>query len=387
MTSQRSFPSTAGPLPDSVYVELVDNLFTALLPVVIMGVSLATMGALVAMRTGDAMIGGLTIVAAFWSFGRAAVMLAYRRARAVRPIDHAAARKWEGFYAVGSYIFAATLGAFNVRAFAISDPTAEMLATALIFGYGAGMVLRVSVRPWICVPSLMIAALPTSLAMLVKSTVASPDQSAYLAQALIVILFTAASLETAAHLHRTLLAQFLSKSQLAGMARTDALTGLANRILLRERFEEELEKAEHGGTLALHYIDLDRFKVVNDELGHPTGDTVLQHVAHRLIELLGPLDVAARIGGDEFMVMQVGLTSPAEAEILARRIIRALAVPYAIDGRTIGIGASVGIALAPEDGRDLGQLLAGADEALYQAKTNARGSFAFWGDRRRATAA
>ena len=375
-------------VPDSVYVELIDAIYTALLPVLTMGTAFAVLGTLVAVRTGDVMILWLTVIAALWSFGRAVIMLAYRRARAVRPLDHSAARRWEGFYAAGSYISAAMLGAFDVRAIAIADPTAQMLATALIFGYGSGVILRVSVRPWICIPSLMIAVIPTVIAMLVKSTTPSPDQGAYLVQALVMIFFTIASLEAATHLHRTLLAQFLSKSQLAGMARTDALTGLANRILLRERFEEELAQAEGGRMLALHFIDLDRFKVVNDDLGHSTGDAVLQQVAHRLIGLLGTRDVAARIGGDEFMVMQVGISAPVEAERFARRIIHMLAAPYPTDGRAIRIGASVGIAFAPKDGRDLGQLLAGADEALYQAKSKARGSFAFWSaSRRRATAA
>ncbi len=391
MIYTRSARPGAARLPDGIYLELVDNLFTTLRSIVLVGVMVLVVGGVLGLRTGDGAIIGLTAAMALWSLTRIALVRDYRRAHALRTMTGAEARIWEIRYALGSFLFAAMVAALDVRALGLPDTTAPTLVTGLIFAYGAGLTLRLSVRPWICVASLMIATGPTVIAMAARQpsgTMLPADRFAYLIQASIIGSFAIAGLETAGHLYRTLLAQLVAKSQLAGLARTDALTGLANRILLRERFEEELAHAElHGGMLALHFIDLDRFKVVNDQLGHPTGDAVLQEVARRLTHVLGPRDVAARLGGDEFMVLQAGITPPG-ADRLARRIVHLLAAPYLIGDRTVRIGASIGIALAPRESRDLDQLLAAADRALYQAKGEARGSVAFAHDNRtQATAA
>ena len=133
-----------------------------------------------------------------------------------------------------------------------------------------------------------------------------------------------------------------------------------------------------GRLLALHFLDLDKFKPINDRYGHPVGDALLKAVAGRLTRMLRATDTAARLGGDEFVIIQTGIAHPDEARMLAMRLLRTLSAPYQIDGHDLRIGVSVGIALAPSDGTDLDTLSSRADAALYRAKSSGRGTVAFW---------
>lgn len=154
------------------------------------------------------------------------------------------------------------------------------------------------------------------------------------------------------------------------MAEHDSLTGLANRLLFTRRLSHALAE---GGMVALHLIDLDDFKEVNDSLGHAAGDALLLAAASRMRACLRPADLLARLGGDEFAVVQTGLAAPAEADATAARLLRALGAPYAIEGMTLRAGASIGIAIGPADGVDGPALLQRADIALYRAKAGGRG--------------
>ncbi|MHB2211147.1 putative bifunctional diguanylate cyclase/phosphodiesterase [Methylobacterium sp. CM6257] len=163
------------------------------------------------------------------------------------------------------------------------------------------------------------------------------------------------------------------------MARLDPLTGLPNRLLLRERLAEALARlARSGEACALLLIDLDRFKPVNDTLGHPIGDALLEKVADRLRSTVRPTDTVARIGGDEFVILQAGIRDAAGTQVLARRIVDLIGRTYMVEGHLLTIGASVGVALAPEDGVDADKLLKNADLALYRAKLDGRGTYRFF---------
>jgi diguanylate cyclase (GGDEF)-like protein len=165
----------------------------------------------------------------------------------------------------------------------------------------------------------------------------------------------------------------------AELARLDPLTGLANRLLLRERLGAAMERLNRTGEpCAVLLIDLDRFKPVNDTLGHPVGDALLEKVADRLRSAVRPGDTVARIGGDEFVVLQAATANPDNVGAMARRLVDLLGRTYIIDGQLLTIGASVGAALAPRDGRDPDQLLKHADLALYRAKIDGRGTFRFF---------
>ena len=165
-----------------------------------------------------------------------------------------------------------------------------------------------------------------------------------------------------------------AETKISWLAHHDPLTELPNRFHFREQLQETFNEVAAGGGFALHWIDLDRFKEVNDTLGHPAGDALLKSVAKRLREVLRERDVVARLGGDEFAIIQRGVTSDAQAGHLANRIIATVSQPHHILGHAVSVGASVGVALAPRDGMDADQIVKNADVALYKAKTK-RGSY------------
>ncbi|QEE42973.1 MULTISPECIES: EAL domain-containing protein [unclassified Methylobacterium] len=163
------------------------------------------------------------------------------------------------------------------------------------------------------------------------------------------------------------------------LARLDPLTGLPNRLLLRERLAEALARLQRNEeACALLLIDLDRFKPVNDTLGHPIGDALLAKVADRLRSTVRPTDTVARIGGDEFIILQTGIRGAADAQALARRLVDLIGRTYMVEGHLLTIGASVGVALAPADGTSADKLLKNADLALYRAKLDGRGTYRFF---------
>lgn len=168
--------------------------------------------------------------------------------------------------------------------------------------------------------------------------------------------------------------------ELDRLAGHDPLTGLLNRRLLLERLERAVARARRtGGTLGLLFIDLDRFKTVNDALGHGAGDGLLAEIARRLRARIRTTDTAARLGGDEFVVLLEPLRSATDAGRVAREIVAAIAHPIALDGRELVVSASVGIATFPADAEGPVELLSRADAAMYRAKSEGGGQLAFWG--------
>lgn len=162
------------------------------------------------------------------------------------------------------------------------------------------------------------------------------------------------------------------------LARRDALTGLPNRLLVKELVEEALMPPVESGGCALLMIDLDRFKAVNDTLGHAVGDKLLVAVARRLQACLDGSATAGRLGGDEFAIVCPGGPQPKQLSALATRVIAKLSEPYRIEDFQIVIGASVGIARAPDHGLDENEITRAADLALYRAKSGGRGSYAYY---------
>jgi diguanylate cyclase (GGDEF)-like protein len=170
-----------------------------------------------------------------------------------------------------------------------------------------------------------------------------------------------------------------SEKQIAFLAHHDALTGLANRVRLREHIERTLEHVKRGGKAAVLCLDLDNFKTINDTLGHSIGDALLCAVSTRLRGLVRDMDLVSRTGGDEFSIVQSGAEPPmAASAALAARIVEALGVPFDLGDHNVIIGASVGIAIAPDDGDNADQLLKNADMALYRAKGDGRARFHFF---------
>jgi diguanylate cyclase (GGDEF)-like protein/PAS domain S-box-containing protein len=163
------------------------------------------------------------------------------------------------------------------------------------------------------------------------------------------------------------------------LATRDALTGLPNRALLADRAGQAiLAAARSRGQLAVLLFDLDRFKLVNDSLGHQAGDALLRAVAERLQNTLRREDTLARLGGDEYVLLWDGLKSVQEAAVVAQRIQGVLQRPFTVEGRTLNVTASIGISIYPNDGRDFSGLLKSADTAMYHAKDSGRGAFRFF---------
>jgi diguanylate cyclase (GGDEF)-like protein len=170
-----------------------------------------------------------------------------------------------------------------------------------------------------------------------------------------------------------------NEMRIAHLLRHDELTGIANRTLLKERIQLALTRMRRQGEgFALLCLDLDGFKAVNDTHGHPAGDQLLRAVADRLSGCVRETDTVARLGGDEFAILQSMTESEGDAEILAKRILQAVSLPYDLDGRSASVGISIGIAMAPRDGANMEELLRSADVALYRAKSAGPNAYRFY---------
>ena len=180
-------------------------------------------------------------------------------------------------------------------------------------------------------------------------------------------------------IHQDITAQKRAEEKIAHLAHYDALTGLANRVLFQEHINRATEASSlNGGRFAVHLLDLDRFKEVNDSLGHAVGDALLRDVAQRLQTCVGPNDVVARLGGDEFAVLQnLGPKVPGQIDDntaipMAKTLLEAVARPFVVDGHHLTAETSIGLALTPDHGVEATELLKKADLALYRAKSSGR---------------
>lgn len=172
--------------------------------------------------------------------------------------------------------------------------------------------------------------------------------------------------------------ELAAQKRIEQLAYSDALTGLPNRLLLSQRVDFAMRTAERsGGEFGVFFIDLDRFKNINDSMGHIFGDRVLVDVADRIKRCLRDTDTLCRLGGDEFVIFLQEIDGHG-AEVLARRLLDTMARPFHIDAMSFSVGCSIGIALYPEDGRSLDELIKCADIAMYLVKERGRGSFRFY---------
>ncbi|OOZ41476.1 hypothetical protein BOW53_03635 [Solemya pervernicosa gill symbiont] len=170
-----------------------------------------------------------------------------------------------------------------------------------------------------------------------------------------------------------------SQSRLAFLAHHDPLTGLPNRLLFRARLDHAIDRADRDKRLvAVLFLDLDRFKHVNDSLGHTVGDALLEAVAKRFENLIRKEDTVARLGGDEFVILMEGLADPESAALLAEKISSALRDPFYIQEYELFVGVSIGISIYPQDGDGVEQLLMNADSAMYRAKEVGRSTYQFY---------
>src|SRR5665647_3441727 len=178
--------------------------------------------------------------------------------------------------------------------------------------------------------------------------------------------------------HEDITERLAAQERIKHLAHYDALTDLPNRVTFYERMETVLSRQRRSETIAVLSLDLDRFKNVNDTLGHPVGDLLLQAAADRMRSCVRSEDLVARLGGDEFAIVQVSSTQTSDVSALAARLIEVVGAPYDLDGHQVNVGASVGIAIAPTDGDKPDQLMKSADLALYRAKADGGGDYRFF---------
>ena len=172
--------------------------------------------------------------------------------------------------------------------------------------------------------------------------------------------------------------RLLAEDRIKHLARHDALTGLLNRVAFYEQMETVLGHLRRSETMAVLSLDLDHFKSVNDTLGHPIGDLLLQTAAERMLSCVRGEDVVARLGGDEFAIVQVPSAQPTSITSLATRLIEVIGAPYDLGGHQVIVGVSVGVTLAPDEGTEPDVLMKNADLALYRAKADGGGIYRFF---------
>lgn len=288
-------------------------------------------------------------------------------------------RQLELIYEIGAFSYALAIGAIAAMTIWYDASAAvEVLMVANALCYGVGICARNAGRPniafgqlfLVCAPimavSLMVGTL-AFIALFVNMLLLWPAMASITMNVFKVLRDSIAAAETSAQL----------ADKMQTLARTDVVTGLANRAGLNHAIVETMMAIDEDTKLALIWIDLDKFKEVNDLLGHPVGDRVLSEVAKRLRDVCPEYSTVARFGGDEFIVM-VEISDRMESERLASEIHQEIMRPIRVDGDRLEVRASLGVACLPEDGRDADTLMQSADLALYHAKVGGRAQTRFF---------
>ena len=351
-----------------VRAALVGDLAYATVPTGIMGCTLVGISTYASFCLGSKVLLAAAVFGGVASATKLVLMLLHGRRNLHGRWTVAETNRWERAHGVGTYLMALSVGAAACAMFFGSDLPLQMLATGLIFGYGSGVVSRVGIRPRIAVTALLLAVVPSIVAAALWA------DTAHAVVASVFGVFLLGSFESVRHVHRTALGHVGMRLEMTSLARNDPLTGLANRLGLREAFAA-LPVAQ---PLTVVFLDLDGFKPVNDKFGHAVGDVLLRMVGERLVATASRDATVARVGGDEFVVMQPGNADEHGAAALDGRFASALREPFEIGARRITIGASVGHSLAGARQSGLDELLSRADEASYRIKRAGR-SRAAWG--------
>jgi len=338
--------------------ELVESRFSTLMPIVLVAFGQILVGAIASLQTADPAFIVITLLSIVVTVARLGIIAAYRH-RSRSSDDAASAARWQRRYQIGSYAAATLVGALALRSFTIGNAEIAMMGNAVAFGYASGIVARGAIPPRWAFAGITLVTVPIIIGCLTH-----PTEPAYLCLALLVSIFYVGSFDVIRSNYEPASRQIELKRQYEEMAKFDPLTRLRNRSALAEISA----RIASGERIAVHYLDLDRFKAANDRYGHPAGDMLLKEVANRLNSQTSQTGLAIRLGGDEFLVTQTGITRREDAEDLADRLADAIGLPYIVGEQSIHLGVSIGFAIAPEDGTTAEDLLTHADNALYVSK-------------------
>jgi len=367
----RGFGKIDRTVADEVRRSLVETLFASTTSLGTGAVAGAVLSTAVAIDSGDPW---LTLTACV-----IATTGALRCSHAVffhRSADQSASSsvRSETVYEVGAWFYALLLGLFTILTLLRSgDALHHLFAAVLTTGYAAGICGRNAGRPLIAIGQLTLSAGPLSLGLFMSGellrSVLGFIYLIFIVGMIDITLQTYSAVlkaMSATHEQKRLTARF------ERLARYDTMTGLENRGAFQERLRAEVADAvAKGEKLAVLWVDLDKFKEINDSLGHPTGDRVLCIVARQLSSIVDGRGSVARFGGDEFVLLARGQKEGFVDE-LAQEVMRGLSLPMSIDGVSLQVTGSVGCAIAPDHGEDGELLLQHADMALYHAKANGR---------------
>ncbi len=351
----------------SVYVELVRSLYATLVPTAIMSIGYVLAFAAMALGAADPILAAFAFVGVLSGAGRIAVLVWGNLDPTADELDIGRARVFENYFSISYYQFAVLLGVSAAYVFTLAPPRFHMLTVCLLVGYGAGVAAGIGLRPWIAIPSMIVAIAPAIIVMALRW-----DPIYWVTAVMMAALLAGASRSLLSR-HCIVSTQIAKRLTFEALARRDVLTTLPNRLALREWFESHISLGADRQLFAVHYLDLDNFKPVNDMFGHPIGDGLLQAIARRLTESLWPGDIAARLGGDEFVIIQRNLRNPEDARTLARRLRTKIAEPFSINGHKIIVSACVGCTFCWRPTVDLDDVLSLADQALYIAKKTGSG--------------
>ena len=283
-------------------------------------------------------------------------------------------RAWELAYELGAWVYAGMLGVLAlITLVRTDDPAIHILSVSLATGYAAGIAGRNAGRIKIAVGQTCLALLPTAFGLW------HVGNFGYSILAIVLLIMVVGMAEITRTTHRIVVEALLGKrekSMLAAkyerLARYDSLTGIENRMAMQMRMRELFEaNGKSHDALAVLWMDLDRFKEVNDSLGHMVGDALLRTVVERLTALVGNIGHVARFGGDEFVILLPNMNR-AEVQGVAERIVGCFGHGVDVGAHNLPVTASVGLAIGPQDGRDADELMQHADLALYEAKAQGR---------------
>lgn len=351
------------PEATSLFIALSDELATGMLPAAIMAATYCGVASFTAFRLQSPFIVVAAVTGTLIGASKCLLKRYHQRALRDQTRTRRSASRWEMAHAAFTLGFAAHIGFVAARGFLASDPALPVPVTGLVFGYCSGTVTRIAFRPLVAGAAIGTATVPAIVAAAHRGDATS------IAIAIVFTVFLSGGLETIRYLYLNTRRQIILRHDMATLAKNDPLTRLLNRLGLREAFRGVVADAR-GQAIAVHCLDLDGFKPVNDQYGHAAGDELLRAVSDRLRSAAPAKSAVARIGGDEFVIVHGPLLQPGEAERVAQQVDRAIAEPFLIQGREVYLGTSIGIATAPPGSVELEPLMAAADAALYRAKAS-----------------
>lgn len=355
-------PLDHAPQHEDPYAERVASLVATRMPATIMSALFLLVATLVSLRSRDgaaSLLLGIGVAVSGWR-----LWILYRgRARcAAAALSRDDARELERRFGVSYLAFAVLFGCFAARALVLPISSLHLPVAVLVVGYAAGAVATTALRPLIAGGSVLLAVLPSVLVLAAR---AEPDHAV---AALCLVALLTGGLRSLTKRHLAQERQSATSSAFAALARRDHLTGLMNRFALAEAIAGFNPAGASASSYALHYLDLDGFKQINDQLGHAAGDALLCAVGERLTAAARSRDAVARLGGDEFVVMQVDASSTRVVTERAHEIVQRLSAPYQINGQVVSVGASIGSSRLSSRAGEMKSLLEEADTALRRHK-------------------